>query len=114
MDNGVAHLVEEGLVDAQQLAVAGSPAEEPAEHVAPAFVGGEHAVADHKHGGADVVGDHPQRHVLGGGLAVVGVGDLGHLVGDVHDGVHVEQGGHVLTHAGQPLQAHAGVDVASA
>ena len=111
MDNGVAHLVEEGLVDAQQLAVAGSPAEEPAEHVAPAFVGGEHAVADHKHGGADVVGDHPQRHVLGGGLAVVGVGDLGHLVGDVHDGIHVKQGGHVLAHAGQPLQAHAGVDV---
>ena len=58
-----------------------------------------------------MVGDHPQRHVLGGGLAVVGVGDLGHLVGDVHDGVHVKQGGHVLTHAGQPLQAHAGVDV---
>ena len=111
VDDGVAHLIEEGVVDAQQLAVAGGPAEEPAEHVAPALVGGEHAVADHEHGGADVVGDHPEGHVLGGGLAVVGVGDLGHLVGDVHDGVHVEEGGHVLAHAGQPLQAHAGVDV---
>ena len=34
MDNGVAHLVEEGLVDAQQLAVAGGPAQQTAEHVA--------------------------------------------------------------------------------
>ncbi len=32
-------------------------------------------------------------------------------VGDVHDGVHVEEGVHVLTHHGQTLQAHAGVDV---
>ena len=40
VDDGVAHLVEEGLVDAQQLAVAGGPAEQAAEHIAPALVGG--------------------------------------------------------------------------
>ena len=91
--------------------MAGRPAEEPPQHVAPALVGGEHAVADHEGGRADVVGDDPQGHVLLRGLAVVGVGDLRHLIGDVHDGVHIEEGGHVLAHAGQPLQAHAGVDV---
>ena len=111
VDDGVAHLVEEGLVDAQQLAVAGGPAEQAAEHIAPALVGGQHAVADHEGGGADVVGDHPEGHILLVALAVPGPGDFADLVGDVHDGVHIEQGGHVLAHAGQPLQAHAGVDV---
>ncbi len=111
VDDGVAHLVQEGLVDAQQLAVAGGPAEQAAQHIAPALVGGQHAVADHKHGGADVVGDHPEGHVLLPALAVVGVGDLGDFIGDVHHRVHVEQGAHPLAHAGQPLQAHAGVDV---
>ena len=32
-------------------------------------------------------------------------------MGDVHHGVHVEQGVHPLAHAGQPLQAHAGVNI---
>ena len=58
-----------------------------------------------------MVGDDPEGHVLGGGLAVVGVGDLADLVGDVHHRVHVEQRVHVLAHHRQPLQAHARVDV---
>ena len=111
VDDGAAHLIEEGLVHPQQLAVAGSPAQQAAQHIAPALVGGQHAVADHKHGGADVVGNHPEGHVLLPALAVVGVGDLGHLVGDIHYRVHVEQGAHPLAHAGQPLQPHTGVDV---
>ena len=111
VDDGAAHQVEEGLVDPQQLAVAGGPAQQAAQHIAPALVGGQHAVADHKHGGADMVGNHPEGHVLLPALAVVGLGDLGHLVGDVHHRVHIEQGSHPLAHAGQPLQPHAGVDV---
>ena len=111
MDDGIAHFVQEGLVDAQQLAMAGRPAQQAAQNVAPALVGGEHAVADHKGGRADVVGDDPQGDVLLPGLPVVGPGDLRHLVGDVHDGVHIEEGVHVLAHHRQALQAHAGVDV---
>ena len=44
-------------------------------------------------------------------LAVVRAGYLAHPVGDVHDGVDVEEAGHVLADAGQALEAHAGVDV---
>ena len=111
LDDGVTHPVQEGVVDAQQLAVAGSPAEQTAQHVAAALVGGEHAVADHHGGGADVVGDDTQGHVTALALAIVGPGDLGDLVGDVHHSVGVKQRVDVLAHAGQTLQAHAGVDV---
>ena len=58
-----------------------------------------------------MVGDDPQAHVHLVALAVLGPGDLADLVGDVHDGVDVEEGGHVLAHAGQPLQPRAHVDV---
>ena len=109
--HGVHHLVQEGTVHAKELAVTGSPAQQTAQHVAAALVGGQDAVADHHDGGTDVVGDDTQAHVGLVALAVVGAGDLADLVGDVHDRVHVEQGVHVLHHAGQTLQAHAGVDV---
>ena len=38
-------------------------------------------------------------------------GYLADLVGDVHDGVDVEEARHVLADAGEALEAHAGVDV---
>ena len=38
-------------------------------------------------------------------------GDGGHMVGDVHNGVHIEQGVHVLADNSQTLQTHAGIDV---
>ena len=111
VDDGVTHGIQEGIVHTQELTVAGSPAQQTAQHIAAALVGGQHAVADHEGGGADVVGDHAQRHVGGVALAVGGAGDLGDLAGDIHDGIHVKQGGHALAHAGQTLQAHTGIDV---
>ena len=111
VDDGVTHLVQEGLVDPQQLAMAGGPAEQAAQDVAPTLVGGEDSVADHKGGGADVVGDDPEGDVGGMALAVAGPGDLSDFCSDVHHGVHIEQGGDALAHGGQALQAHAGVDV---
>ena len=109
--HGVHHLVQERLVDAQQLAVAGGAPQQTAQHIAAALVAGQDAVADHKRGRPDVVGDNAQAHVPLVALAVVGAGQLADLVGDVHHRVHVEQAGHVLAHTGQALQTHAGVDV---
>ena len=111
VDDRGADLVEEGLMHAQQSSVTGRPAQQTAQHIAASLVGGQHAVADHEGGGTDVVGDDAQRDVLFVGLAVVGAGNLGHLVGDVHDRVHVKKGVHVLAHHRQTLQTHAGVDV---
>ena len=111
LHHGFHHLVQEGMVNAQELPVAGSPAEQTAQHIAPAFVAGQNAVRNHKGGRADVIGDDPQGHVGLIALTVAGAGQLGHLVGDVHDGIHVKQGVHILTHHRQTLQAHAGIDV---
>ena len=44
-------------------AMAGGAAQQAAQHIAAALVGGHDAVADHKDGAADVVGDHAQRDV---------------------------------------------------
>ena len=109
--DGLHDLVQEGLVHAQQLAVAGGPAEQAAQHVAAAFIRGQHAVGDHEHGGAAVVGDDAQGHVALVADAVGRAGELGDLVRDVHHGIDLEQAAHVLAHHGQTLQAHAGVDV---
>jgi len=111
VNNGVHHLIQEGLVDAQQLAVAGGPAQQAAQHVAPALVGGQHTVADHEAGGTDMVGDDPEGYVLLLALAVAGTGDLRNLIGNVHHGVHIEQRVHILADNSQTLKAHTGIDV---
>ena len=52
----------------------GGPPQEPAQDVSTPLVGGQDPVADHKDGGADVVSDDPEGHVLFVALPVVGVG----------------------------------------
>ncbi len=59
--DGVDHLVHEGLFLAEEAAVADAAAEDLAEDVAAAFVGGEDAVGDEEGGGAGVVGDDAER-----------------------------------------------------
>ena len=111
LDHRVHQVLQKGPLDAQQPAVAGGPAQQPPQHVAPALVGGQHAVADHEHGGADVVGDHPEGHVALLVLPVAHPGDLHDLLHDVLHRVHQEQVVHPLHDASQALQSHAGVDV---
>ena len=89
----------------------GSPAEQAAEDIAPALVAGHNAVANHKGGAADVVGDYPQGDVLFLVIAVVHIGNAADVLHNVLHRVHQEQVVHVLHNAGQTLQAHAGVDV---
>ena len=86
-------------------------AQQAAQDVTAALVARQHAVADHEARGADVVGDDAQRDVARVALAVVRAGDLADLVGDVHDGIDVEQGVDILADHRQTLQTHAGVDV---
>ncbi len=111
MHHRVHDLEEEGLVHAQQLPVTRGAAQKTAQHVAAPLVGGQHAVADHEGGGTDVVGDDTKRHVLLMALAVERAGQVADLVGDVHHGVHVKEGVHVLADDGKALKPHAGVDV---
>ena len=104
-------LIQERLVDAEELAVARRAAQQTAQHVAAALVRRQDAVRDHHDGGADMVGDDAQGHIGLVAVAIVRAGDLADLVGDVHDGVHIEERIHALADNGQTLEAHAGVDV---
>ena len=104
-------LIQERLVDAEELAVARCAAQQTAQHVAAALVRRQDAVRDHHDGGADMVGDDTQGHIGLVAVAIVRAGDLADLVGNVHDGVDVEERVHTLADNGQTLEAHAGVDV---
>ena len=111
LDNGGGDVGHERLVDAEQLAVTNGAAQQAAQNVAAALVGRDNAVADHHNGGADVIGDNAQGNIGLVALAVVLAGDLGDLVRDVAHGINVKQGADALNHAGQTLEAHAGIDV---
>ena len=111
MDDRFHDLAQEGMVHTQQLAVARRAAQQAAQNVAAALVGGQHTVRDHKDGSANMVGDDAQGNVALLALAVACAGQLRHLVGNVHHGIDVEQGIHVLADDRQTLQSHAGVDI---
>ena len=53
--------VEERLRLAELVAVTDRAPNDPAQHVAAAFVRGQHAIGDQERAGANVIGDHAQR-----------------------------------------------------
>ncbi len=87
------------------------PPHDLAQHVAAPFVGRDHAVRDQEGRRADVIGDHPQRHVGRAHARGVGVfrqpADLGE---QRHEDVGVVVRVLALQHRGDALEAHAGVD----
>ena len=58
-----------------------------------------------------MVGDDAQGNIGLVALTVGSAGDPGHMIGDVHNGIHIEQGVDILADNSQSLQTHAGVDV---
>ena len=111
MDDGIHYLIQERIVDAQKFAVAGRAAQQAAKHITPPLIGGQDAVTNHKCCGADVIGDDTQGYIPLLTLAIECSGKLGDLIGDVHHGVHIEQGVHILAHNRQTLQTHTGVNI---
>ena len=100
--------VQQRLPAADDVRVAHRAAHDPAQHIAPALIGGQHAVGDQEAGRAQMVGDHPVRD----GMRAVRVHARGFRRGmdqRLHqvDFVIVVL---ALQHGGQPLQPHAGVD----
>ena len=77
LDHGGGQLGQEGLLDPELLPVAHGAAHDLAQHVAAALVAGDDAVGDQEGHGAQVVGDHPQRDVGPGVLAVGASGASG-------------------------------------
>ena len=114
--DGGDHLVEEGLLLAEEAAVADASAHDLAEDVAAAFVRGQDAVGDEEGGAAGVVCDDAQA----GGLFCVADAGFGerHVYACEFRGLGDKRGEEVglvvgedaLEHAGDALEAHAGVD----
>ena len=61
-----------------------------------------------------MVGDDPQRDILLGAFAVMSAGNGADVLHNVLDGIHLKEVAHILHHAGQPFQSHAGVDIGRA
>ena len=103
------------VLDAQQPHRADGPPQQPAQDVAARLVAGRHAVRDQHHAAADVVGDHPEADVvlvaLAAPRAVLLAGQLRGALDDGEDLVDLVDVVLALQQVGDPLQAHAGVDV---
>ena len=84
------------------------PPHDPAKHVAPPLVRGEHAVGDQEARGAQMIGDHPVAGAAGALGGHAGRLDRG---GDQRpEEVDVVVVVDALEHRGDPLEPHAGVD----
>ncbi len=99
------HLAEERLAHAQHPTMAQRTSDNPTQHIAAAFVGGQHTIDDEKRTSADVIGDHPQRFVLQ-------IGDAGQRAGLADQ--RLEQVDFIvrmdmLQDRGKTLQSHASV-----
>ena len=101
----------DGLVDAGAAGGQDGPAHDAAQHVAPALVGGQHAVGDEHGEGAAVVGQHAQRDVGRRVGSVGGADDGRRRVDERHEQVGVEDRIDTLEDGQVPLEAGAGVDV---
>jgi hypothetical protein len=109
-DDLLAHLVEEGALEADVGAVADRAAHDATQDVGAAGLVGEHAVGDQEGGGAGVVGDDAEGALTG---AEIGGWRAGEALGEVDQ--RGEQRGAVvaadaLHHGGEALEAGAGVD----
>ena len=99
--------VEEGLLLPQLVAVANGAADNAAQHVAAAFVGGNDAVRNQEGSGADVVGNHFQAgHILAVGHAGFARSSLDQRLEQVNFVIAV----HALQNGGHALQPHASID----
>jgi len=104
-------LVQERPADAELAAVADGAPEQPADDVAPPFVGRQDAVADGEDDRPDMVGDHLQRNVGLLPLLVADAGDFARPVNDRPEQIGVEVRVDILQNRREPLESRAGVDV---
>ena len=100
--------MQQGILAAHDMGMAGGAAEDAAQHVAAALVGGHDPIGDQEGGGAQVVGDHPVGNrvgTVGGGGRVLrrSLDQPAHEVDIVIVVLALEDGG-------DALQPHPGID----
>ena len=102
----------DGPFYSEQLGGTDDPAQQPPKHVAAALVARRDAVTDDDRGGAAVVGDDAVADVVG--MVTPGVparGEAGHRVDDGAQQIGFIDVVDTLQQAGDPFDAHPGVDV---
>ena len=96
------------LACAEQFGVAHGAAHDTAQHVAAAFVRGQHTVGDEERGGAQMVGDDAVRGLL---RAVgIDVGEVSHGLDQRAEQIDLVIVVRALQHGGDALEPHAGID----
>ncbi len=100
--------VHQRIGGAQDMRMAHRAAHDPAQHIAAAFIGGEHTIGDEERGGAKMIGDDAMaRLVVAGGR---GAGRLARGGDQRLEQVDIVIVVHALHDGGDALDAHAGVD----
>ena len=98
----------QGVARAQHLRMPHRAAHDPAQDIAAAFIGGQHAIGDQEGGGAQMIGDDavacPHRAVR------IDAGGVGDGADQGAEQVDLEIGVHALHQRRDALQPHAGVD----
>ena len=100
--------VHQRVFGADDVRVAHRAAHDPAQHIAAAFIGGQHAVRDQEAGRAEVIGDDAVaglKFAVGGGA-----GDRARFLDQRPERVGVVIIVNALHHSSDALQPHAGVD----
>src|SRR5690606_8165439 len=95
----------EHAVGTQLVAVAQGAANDAAQHIAAALVGGQHPVHHQKGSGADMVG----KHLEGGVIQVAGAGGRDGGANQRLEEVDLVVAVDVLQHCGDALQPHPGI-----
>jgi hypothetical protein len=111
LDHALVETRQEGLGDAQHVALAHRAAHDAPQHVAALLVGGHDAVGHQEGAPATVVGEHAEGSV---GLGVLPPRPSGELLADRHDrpdDVRLEDRLDALEDRRHALDAEAGVDV---
>ena len=100
--------VHQGILGAQQMRMAHAAAHDAAQHIAAAFIGGQHAVGDQERSRAQMVGDDAMaEHRIASGLHA---GSIDRGRDQMAEQIDVVIAGDALQDGGDALQPHAGVD----
>ena len=110
LDNGLDEWHHERFVQTKVAAEEGSAAKQPAEHIAAAFVGGNHSVRDEKGDTSGMLGDDAHGTVGLAAGAVSLIGNFSNFIEQIVEAIGLVDAGLALHDGGQTFQSHAGIN----
>ena len=107
--NGFDQLIDEWLAHVQRASKPRGAAQNAAQNIAPALVGGQRAICDRKGEGADVIREHAHGHDM---VAAIGfAGDLADGCEDGQKDVRIVRAFRALQNRANALEPHARIHV---